>query len=183
MNTKDMELTRVAGEVSTWHFNGDAKDSSGTNNLTTSGAVVYAANTLNLKQRPIGGGAAFGAATKGCSGEPTTVNTSWPSVGNQDFGVVALRGVKNGAGLMFLSAARLPGPITILGAKIHVDIGSGMFLPAANNALPVSRVALPLPNNPWLIGQNVYTQFYWVDPSCSTAQLIASPGLNVPITQ
>jgi len=131
----------------------------------------------------------FGVGTSGCSGTHGVQALSAPTIGNSEFRVACTNVPSEALGLCIVSdAADIAGSDSLgVGLAFHVGFftatylnGFNVFSDTANN----SQLADPIPNNPTLIGQNRYYQFYWFwGGICqpSPFYLSASKGLQITI--
>lgn len=131
----------------------------------------------------------FGSGTLGCSGTHGVQALSAPTVGNSGFRVACTNVPSEALGLCIVSdTADIAGTDSLgVGLAFHVGFftatylnGFNVFSDTANN----SQLADPIPNNPTLIGQNRYYQFYWFwGGICqpSPFYLSASKGLQITI--
>lgn len=128
-----------------------------------------------------------GDSSPGCSGPLPIDVTSMPAAGNPDFALTCAAAPASSAGLVVLAAAGQSVPIQILGARLWLDPGGPFFAGAAvqSNAAGAADFALPIPDNPWLIGQRFHAQFFWVGPTapapCPPLGVSASTALEVTI--
>ncbi|MBM3960331.1 MAG: hypothetical protein FJ306_00270 [Planctomycetes bacterium] len=92
-----------------------------------------------------------------------------------------------GLGVNFLSLVPIPGPgidLGILGAPgcaALTDVNAGTGNTISNLGLPglSMQSSLPLPNNPLLAGQRVYSQSAWIDATANALGIITSNGLEL----
>lgn len=182
MATKDLELQRVPGRVSTWNFNNSANDTSGTNNGKWVGATQYATNTLKLKRFPVSGAFNRGAATVGCRGTSVLTIGSIAEVGNTAFALASTRGAPSSASVYVLAAKLYTSPIKILGVDLWTDVSSVVtVLGLPTNSLGTSRMPLPIPNDAKFRNVGLATQVLHLDASCSKGAWSSSPALTFSV--
>lgn len=178
-STMNLELTSVPGEVTTWNLNGDGTDSSGTNHGTASQPGLFSGLALTLASVDLSGSRSFGAGTAGCLGTPLAGVSSTPDIGNSDFAFTCVRATATGGGVFGLATARLPGPATILGANLWI-LPNEVTLAIPGGTLGSVRTPFPIPNLRGLVGQTIYAQYFWLDPTCQPTAF-SSDGLQVTV--
>jgi len=175
------ELAGVPGGVSTWNFNGNAADSSGTLHGVANGSAAFVANSLGLTAFSTSGSSSYGGPTTSCAVPPDVSITCLPRVGNAAFALAGIGAPLNGGGVLLLSARALSAPIVFLGAAIWVDPSAALVLiPCTASPLGSTRVPLPVPNNLALARSPLAAQFAWAD-ACGPSGLAATAGLAVGI--
>jgi hypothetical protein len=176
--TKDYELQRVPGLVSTWNFNGSAADSSGGNNGQWVGTPAYASNTLTLTPFPVSGAFERGNATVQCGGASALTIGSIAAVGNAAFTLHATGGATNSSSIYLMGSTLYSSAVQILGIDLWADISTVVLvLPAVTNSLGSSELPFPIPNDSKLSGLGLAMQAIHVDANCSKGLLAATPGL------
>jgi hypothetical protein len=164
-STMSLRLSAIPGEVSTWNLDGDALDSSGGNPGTAVGTAAFAASSLVQTIPATAGLFAIGHAS-GCTATGLTGVSALATVGNAGFGFVGTRGPASSIGLLLLSTASLPGPVTVFGIDVFVDFTIGVLVTTPSSALGTSDVPFAIPANPTLAGISLVSQFAWFDGSC-----------------
>lgn len=129
----------------------------------------------------------FGTSSPGCNGPLAIGVTSMPRIGKLTFMMTCNNAPPLTTGVLLLGARGLASPIRVLGVDVWVDPTGAWFLspPASSNHLGAAYFALPLPQNPWLVNQEVDAQFVWLGPhsapSCSPLGVSASNALEITI--
>jgi len=130
----------------------------------------------------------FGAGSAGCAGPNGWAALTQPVVGNSKFALRGDAAPANGVGLALLSAqADLAGSDPLqLGPLFHVGLGGVFFAGVKANSAGSATIGLPVPNDPTLVGVQLFTQVVWSWPSgpCVPTQplgLSSSPGLTLTI--
>jgi drug/metabolite transporter superfamily protein YnfA len=158
--------------------NGNQADNNGTN----SGAVYL----FDLGNHP--GVASYGSGTPGCAGTQTLGANHSPIVGSPDFALTCNNSPLSSLGLGILADAQdLAGSDPFgIGVLIHVDLFTAVEVvtvdfvsDGAGNGL----AAVPIPNNPFLIGKTYYAMALWAWSSCSLPpfNLSTSRGLALSL--
>lgn len=182
MQTRNMELQRVPGGVSTWNFNNSVADSSGANNGTWVGTSQYATNSLTLQRLPVSGAFEIGTATPGCQGTSVLTIGSIAQVGNADFALTSTSGAPSSASILLLGAKTYASPIKILGVDVWLDISTlAVTVGVPTTPLGAARVALPIPNDTKYANISVATQMLHIDSSCTANNFSTSPALTFTI--
>lgn len=134
------------------------------------------------------GVAPFGTGTAGCNGAHGLVAPTSPVVGNLQFELRGDHAPANSLGFLLLgSTADIAGSDPFgLGARLHVALGSPLFVPTTvvGDAAGDSVHRLPLPNWPGLIGFTLHAQSAWVWPgACPSLPLgwSSSHGLTLVV--
>ncbi|MBM4061975.1 MAG: LamG domain-containing protein [Planctomycetes bacterium] len=178
--TMNLQLDSIPGRVSTWNLDNHLFDTSGGLHATSSGQVVFTANTLNLTSFPVPVAIATGASTPGCLGPIAMSIGSAPNAGNAAFGVVCTRAPANAVAFSAVAFAAASTPLRIAGIDYWLDTGSSVLLVTSANGLGVARQSLALPA--WIGAGLVFAfQFGFLDP-CGPQGATASDALVV-ITQ
>jgi hypothetical protein len=165
-STMNMRLDSLPGEVSTWNLDGDASDSSGTNDGgVLVGTAAFAANTLVQTAVPFSGSIGFGYGS-GCNSNALAAVTAVPNVGNGAFGFAGTRAPAGPGGFLMLGLGAFPVPIPIFGFDLFVDPGFILLNFATPSNLGTAQVGLPIPADPLLAGFTVCSQWLWFDASC-----------------
>jgi hypothetical protein len=131
----------------------------------------------------------FGASSPGCRGALAISVTAMPRIGNATFQITCNGAPPNAPGLLLLAAGGLATPFRVLGVDVWVDPTSAWFIapPAASNAVGGAYLALPLPQDPWLVNQQANAQFVWLGPTspppCPPLCISASSALEITIQQ
>ena len=131
------------------------------------------------------GTAVFGRSSAGCTGRLAISVTSMPRAGNADFALTCSNAPANACACVGLAAAALSTPLRFLGVDIWFDASAVWFvaLPGQSNSLGAAEIPLPIPQDPWLVGQRLYAQFVWAGPAspppCPPLGLSASNALEV----
>lgn len=111
---------------------------------------------------PFAGVLPFGTGTPGCNGPQVLSANSDAARGNASFALSASAGVPSGFGLVVLASDfDAAGTDAFgLGMRIHFDPASSFvdLRLFANDALGTTTFALPIPNDPFLVGQSVCAQ-------------------------
>lgn len=166
-STRNMALTSMPGEVSTWNLDGDATDSSGANPGAAVGAATFATNTLTLAPVPFPGTLGYGNAT-GCRTDGLSAVNALANLGNTGFAFVGTRAPANAIGFSLLSFASLTTPQPLFGVDLLVDLNAGVSTFVQANALGTCQVGFAVPNVPAFTGYSFHSQFAWLDLSCAT---------------
>lgn len=165
--TRQMALSAMPGEVSSWPLDGDGLDTSGTNHGAAVGTAAFAGNSLALQAVPFPGALGYGAAS-GCRTDGLAAINAVATVGNSGFEFVATRAPSSGAGLSLLSFAGLAAPQTLFGLDLLVDLNLGITQFVQSSGLGTCHVPLAIPANPAFTGFSFHAQFVWIDPTCPT---------------
>jgi FG-GAP-like repeat len=130
----------------------------------------------------------FGTGSAGCSGPNGWAALTQPVVGNAKFALRGDAAPANGVGLALLSAqADVAGSDPLqLGPLFHVGLGGVFFAGVKANSAGSATIGLPVPNDPTLVGIQLFTQVVWSWSSgpCVPTQplgLSSSPGLTLTI--
>ncbi|HEX6812684.1 MAG TPA: LamG domain-containing protein, partial [Planctomycetota bacterium] len=165
-STMNMRLDGLPGEVSTWNLDGDAQDSSGTNDGgALAGTAAFAANSLVQTVVPFSGSIAFGHAS-GCNSNALAAVNAVPNIGNGAFAFAGTRAPVTPAGFLVLGLAGFPTPIPIFGIDLFVDPTVVVLSLVTPSNLGTAQVALPIPADPLLVGFTLCSQWLWFDGSC-----------------
>ena len=166
--TRSQDMPTTPGAWSTNHSNGN-----------------YIGFVARLDLLPTGA-SAFGASSPGCAGPLPITVTAMPRVGNTAFELMSARAAPNTIGVFAAATARLPTPLSILGVDIWIDPTSQLVATTIfSDALGIGRVAIPIPNNPALAGQQFFMQLLWSSPAtapaCPSLGWSATPALDIVI--
>jgi YVTN family beta-propeller protein len=120
-------------------------------------------------------GTASGAA---CSQSPRLAGSSEPQRGNGRFALVGDRLAANDIGLLGVSAAT--GSVPLLGVDVWIAIDPSLvLLTVLSDARGTGPLALPIPDDPALVGASLFAQMLALQP-CSGG-FAASPGLRITV--
>lgn len=173
--TMNEELSSIPGRVSTWNLNGLFVDTSGTLHATATGQVTLTPNTLVLTT-PILPPTAVGASTTGCLGPLELAPTSTAKVGLAAFGIVCHPTPPGAFNILGLSFNTLPGPFSILGVDVWLDVSVLVTFGATSNSLGAGYVPLPIDAS---LGSFLFAaQAVVLDP-CGSQGFTASNALSV----
>lgn len=132
----------------------------------------------------------YGTGTPGCAGFEMAVASATPSIGNAFFGVHGDRAPSGTLGILLVTNVQdFSGSDPFgIGVKLHVGFfgaSEAYGFDAVANSGGAAQVALPLPNNPSLVGLGYFAQFVWAWPgsTCSLPPygLSSSRGLSITI--
>ncbi len=176
------ELNGMTGGVLVFPMNGNHDSSDGTVVGAPFGTVAFTAGSTLTPVAPL----LFPLATPSstCAQKPGILVGSAPQVGNTAFQFWCVRGprpVNSPAGAVFAGAS--PAPPTqpiVLGLDIAFDLTTllaSVVLAPPTDALGNARFALPIPNQPNLVGVSFVFQFAFFDSQCGPQGLTASDGL------
>lgn len=179
-STMNLRLSSLPGEASTWNLDGDALDSSGGNSGAGVGAFAFATNSLALQDVPVPGQFALGYPS-GCSPNALAAVAALANVGNAGFAFVGTRAPASAPGFLLVSGSSLPGPFSIFGVDVFVDVTVGVIAGVAANALGTGEVGLAIPNDPTLVNATLASQFAWLDFGCLTGFSASNEILSVVI--
>ena len=177
-STMNLALAGVPGEVSTWNLDGHVLDTSNGNHGTAVGAPAFANNSLALQ--PLSPGASNFGTGSGCRATGLAAIAAMPQLANAAFGFVGTRAPANQAGLALLSVGRLPAPLPIAGIDVWVDLAFGVTVFLQSSSIGTAEVVFPVPAQGQFLGQAVFGQFAWIDPSCASG-VSASNAVAVSI--
>ena len=173
----------MPGKVLTFNFNGNFLESShgmngtptGTVNFSASGAPVMMAMPVALT---------VGSSTTTCTRTIDTHLGSLPMLGNAAFAVYATQGPRpanSPLGLAICATGAAPtGQPPVLGINLACSFASIVNTTALvppTNQLGNSRLPLPIPNLPLLIGTSLVVQFGYMDTTCGPQGFSASDGI------
>jgi hypothetical protein len=164
--TMGQELSLLPGEASSWHFEGDLLDASGTNHAALTGAAIFGPSGAVLQPYGFSGALNFGTAS-GCRGGGLAAVAALANLANSSFAFVGTRAPASAPGFGVVSLASLPTPVSVLGIDVFVDpnLGTSLFLAASN--LGTAAVGLPVPSSAGYLGLSFFAQFVWLDGTCS----------------
>ncbi|MGH7150260.1 MAG: beta-propeller fold lactonase family protein, partial [Planctomycetota bacterium] len=116
----------------------------------------------------------YGASTPGCSGPLALRANSEPRVGSLLFALSCTGFPPGSLGLVGFSASAASAPM--LGVTVLLDLTAGaFFLTIPADGAGVAARALPIPNDPLLVGGAIFAQAFSIDP-CGLQGLGASQG-------
>ena len=118
---------------------------------------------------------------------PLTLNTSAKPLIGTTINLDTTRETGQNLGINFVSIAQIPAPgidlgiLGMPGCPALVDVNQSVGNLISNLGLPgVSMsVAFPLPNNPALAGQSVYSQSIWLDAGANAFGALTSNGVSL----
>jgi hypothetical protein len=166
-STRNMRLATIPGEVTTWNLDGDAVDSSGGNHGAAFGTAAFAPNSLVLQDVPFPGLLPLGYAS-GCSSNGLVAAPALANLGNQGFGFVGTRAPASAPGVLAVTTAALPVPVTVLGIDVFVDLGTGVVVGVSANTLGTSDVPFAIPASSGFLGVALVSQLAWIDGACAS---------------
>ena len=102
----------------------------------------------------------YGAPTPGSNGTPTIHALGDAVATNKTFGLACSRAPIQKPGFLMVSAKSLPGPI-VLGAKLHVDLASGLLLPVMSDQSGESSLTTGFPAAG--LPAPIYVQYAWAE--------------------
>jgi hypothetical protein len=164
------------------------EDSSATgvngNQADDSASAAGAVYAFDLDNSP--GTASFGTGTPGCAGTQTLDVTHAPMIGSPQFGITCSNAPPSSAGFGVLATGQdLMGSDPFgLGVLLHVHLLSAVLLkiPVSSDALGNGLATAPIPNDPSLVGQTLYAQFFWTWTTCSLPPLGLSSSKGLALT-
>ncbi|MBL8725118.1 MAG: LamG domain-containing protein [Planctomycetes bacterium] len=161
------DLSLLPGEASSWHFDGDLLDASGTNHATLTGPATFGPSVAVLQPFAFPGALNFGAAS-GCRSDGLAAITGLANLGNGSFAFVGTRAPASAPGFGVVSLASLPTPLPVLGIDVWVDPNLATSLFSTASSLGTASLGFPVPTNPGNVGLAFFTQFVWLDGACAS---------------
>ena len=162
-------------------------DADGSLDRVDSGANGYQV-VLNLRDVPTGV-APYGTGTPGCDGFTTLSANLPPLVPEPAFGLTATGAPPETIGFFYRFDAPSSTGFLLLDLLIHVDLGTlSLFTvskPIRSDAGGTAFGALPIPNNPNLVGLDISAQAFWpwLPPSpCAVSAFGLSSSRGVTLT-
>lgn len=148
----------------------------------------YSSFRISLRALRPDGLANYGIGTPGCGGPQRMDASGRPAIGSPAFALTCDRAPANALGLGLASDLQdVSGSDPFaLGILLHVGFGGAFLMPfdLLGDALGLGTAALPLPNDPLLVGKAYFAQALWGWPSgCvpSPFALSTSDGLKLVI--
>lgn len=122
----------------------------------------------------------YAAASPGCAGPPAIGASAAPAIASPAFALLACNLTPGAPGLFALAAA--PAELPLLGIEVAVELFAPPALlgPALAGPSGGAQWALPIPNQPQLIGRQLYAQGAWLD-ACGSAGWAATRGLELTL--
>lgn len=111
----------------------------------------------------------YGVGTPGCTGAHVIQANEPPTVGSTTFAIRCTKAPAGAVGVWMFADARDPVGTDLfgVGVALHVDLLAATFVLGINataNAVGDGLAAVPVPNNPNLVGGTVYAQALWSWP-------------------
>lgn len=181
--TMNQELQSMPGKVITFNLNGNYTDSSRGLVGVPQGTVAFVTGAPGLASfSPLS--INVGQSTTTCVRTIDSHLGSLPQVGNSAFALWATQGPRPAVSPFGLvvgaTATAPPGQPSFFGIALAFDLTAvaaqvGLF--PATGILGNARFALPLPNQPGLIGSGLVMQFGFADSQCGPMGFSASDGI------
>jgi hypothetical protein len=154
----------------------------------TSGAARFLAvlgtteTIVGMSIKPSPGVVPYGVATPGCFGPSAIGTLGTPVLGSTNFAITCDNAHPLTAGRLALATGRVTSPITVLGFSLFVDPFSPgtIWIPMMTDAMGTSVVALSIPNEMFLRGLQLYSQFALFD-RCTRAGFAASNAIAITL--
>jgi hypothetical protein len=133
----------------------------------------------------------FGTGTSGCEGTIGLNANSIPNLGNVNFAIVGSNAPHDSVGLTLVTDVQdLQGSdLFYVNIVIHVGVAGAtevFTLDVISGPAGEQFAAVPIPNNPGLVGKTYFLQSYWIEPldnrcTSGAAGLESSRGLSITI--
>ena len=179
---RNREVHSLPGMISSWNFNGNFDDSTGSNHGNPLGVgVAVLTEQFGPQTASIDDGLlTYGSPTSTCARQPRMFVGSLPETGNGGFAFGSTGGPSGGIYVNVLGTSALPAAVNVLGFDLLVDIsmpyvtyaGIGSQLGACREQLGFTPTSV--------VGFEFAAQTVWFDP-CGPAGFSASDGLRIRI--
>lgn len=181
--TMGQELMSMPGKVLTFNFNGNHIETShglvgtptGVVNFSAAGAPISMMMPVALN---------VGTSTTTCARTIDTHLGSLPTLGNTNFAIWATQGPRPANSPLGLAVAGTtgapPGQPAVFGIQLAMNFPTIFFTQALlppTTQLGNTRLPLPIPNLPQLMGTSLIFQFGYADTTCGPQGYSASDGI------